>query len=72
MIEINVSFSKFYQSLLFVYLIQMNVSFSKLPVAFVYIFQLSVHVTLNVLVTNHHACHHKQFKQVSVLRACRI
>ena len=24
------------------------------------------------LVTNHHACYHKQFKQVSVLSACRI
>ena len=49
-----------------------KVSFSKLPMAFVCIFQLSVHVALNVLVTNHHACHHKQVKQVSVLSACRI
>ena len=46
--------------------------FSKLPMAFVCIFQLSVHVADNVLVTYHHACHHEQFKQVSVLSARRI
>ena len=55
-------------------MIKINVSFSKLLMAFVSIFQLSdsVHVVLNFLVTNYHACHHKQFKQVSVLNACRI
>ena len=46
--------------------------FSKMPMAFVCIFQLSVHVVLIFLVTNHHAHRHKQFKQVSVLSACRI
>ena len=50
-------------------MIEINVSFLKLPMAFVCIFQLSVHVALNFLMTNHHACHHKHFKQVSVSSA---
>ena len=53
-------------------MIEIIVSFSKLPMTFVCIFQLSVHVALKFLVTNHHAYHHKHFKQVSVLSACGI
>ena len=53
-------------------MIEINVNLSNLLMAFVCIFQLIVHTALNFLVTNHHASHHKQFKQVSVLSACRI
>ena len=53
-------------------MIEINVFFKITSGFCLCVFQLGVHVALNFLVTNHHACHHKQFKQVSVLSACRI